>query len=128
MKNNLRLTGVLSAMSMAISMTMTSSAHAQSSVTLYGVADAGVIYKTGAGPHGGSSTSVASGVESTDRWGLRGVEDLGGGLKATFGLENGFRINTGQGINGSQPATSSVLFDRGATVGLDSDRFGAVQL
>ncbi|MFL9921699.1 porin [Paraburkholderia fungorum] len=124
MKKNIRVAGMLATLSAA----MTGSAYAQSSVTIYGIADAGVIYKTGAGAHGGNSTSVASGVESTDRWGFRGTEDLGGGLKATFNLENGYRINTGQGINGSQPTTSSVLFDRGATVGLESQKLGSVQL
>ncbi|MEX3960548.1 porin [Trinickia sp. EG282A] len=103
-------------------------ARAQSNVTLYGVTDAGVVYKTGAGPQGGRSTSVVSGVESTNRWGIRGIEDLGSGIKATFTLENGFRINNGTGINGGQSTSTTVLFDRGATVGLSSERFGGLEL
>jgi predicted porin len=108
--------------------TMAGSAHAQSSVILYGIADAGLLYKTGAGPHGagGPSVGVVSSIESTDRWGIKGVEDLGGGMSATFNLENGFRLNNGQGI-GLNGTSSSVLFDRGATVGLNS-RYGWLQL
>jgi predicted porin len=105
------------------------SAHAQSSVTLYGIVDAGVLYKTHAAAGGGSAWSVSSGIDSTSRWGLTGREDLGGGLKALFELESGFRINTGQSINGGLPtSTGNVLFDRGATVGIGSDTFGNVML
>lgn len=116
MKTHFRAAGIFA----TLSSVMMGHAHAQSSVTIYGVVDAGVAYKTGAGAHGGNSMNVLSGIESTNRWGIKGVEDLGGGLQTTFSLENGFRINTGQQINGSQPSTSQVLFDRGATVGLKS--------
>jgi predicted porin len=99
-------------------------AHAQSSVTLYGIVDSGILYKTRSGP-GGSAWSLASGGEATNRWGITGAEDLGGGWQATFALENGFRIGTGQFINGGQPATAgTVLFDRGATVGLRNGTYG----
>ncbi|MEX3937188.1 porin [Paraburkholderia phymatum] len=54
-----------------------SAAHAQSSVTLYGIADSGILYKTHAAAGGGSAWSVASGIDSTSRWGLTGREDLG---------------------------------------------------
>jgi GBP family porin len=119
----LRRAGLLAAIVTA----MVGGAHAQSSVVLYGIVDAGVLYKTGAGPRGagGPSTGVVSSIESTDRWGLRGVEDLGGGIAATFNLENGFRLNNGQGIG--MTSTSSVFFDRGATVGLKST-LGWIQL
>ena len=104
-------------------------AHAQSSVTLYGIVDSGILYKTHAAAGGGSAWSVASGIDSTSRWGLTGHEDLGGGLQALFELESAFRINTGQSINGGLPASSgTVLFDRGATVGIGSNTFGSVLL
>jgi predicted porin len=103
-------------------------AQAQSSVTLYGIVDSGILYKTHAGP-GGSAWSLATGGELTNRWGLTGSEDLGSGLHAVFALESAFRISTGAFINGGQPASAgTVIFDRGATVGLKSDTFGAVLL
>jgi predicted porin len=103
-------------------------AHAQSSVTLYGVVDSGLLYKSHSGT-GGSALSLGTGVESTDRWGLQGAEDLGNGLQATFNLESGFRINTGAFINGGQAASAGTfIFDRGATVGIRSREFGWVTL
>lgn len=104
------------------------SSYAQSSVTLYGVVDSGILYKTHAGP-GGSAWSLGTGIDSTNRWGLTGREDLGNGLYATFELESAFRINTGGLISGGQPASSgTVLFDRGATVGISSNVAGALLL
>jgi predicted porin len=106
-----------------------SAVHAQSSVTLYGIVDSGILYKTHAAAGGGSAWSLGTGIDSTNRWGLIGREDLGGGLKALFELESGFRINTGQSINGGLPTSAgNVLFDRGATVGIGSDTFGSVTL
>jgi len=103
-------------------------AWAQSSVTLYGIVDGGILYKTHVGP-GGSAWALGTGLESTNRFGLTGAEDLGGGLQATFALESAFRISTGAFINGGQPASAgTVLFDRGATVGLKSNTVGAVLL
>lgn len=97
-------------------------AHAQSSVTLYGIADVGIehINNTSAG---GAQTREVSGNLSGSRWGLKGVEDLGGGMKAIFQLENGFNINDGttaqstKGL-GANAATTARLFGRQAWVGL----------
>jgi len=97
-------------------------AHAQSSVTLYGIADVGVehINNTSAG---GGQTREASGNLSGSRWGLKGVEDIGGGMKAIFQLESGFNINDGttaqstKGL-GANAATTSRIFGRQAWVGL----------
>jgi predicted porin len=107
-------------------------AMAQSSVTVYGVADVfvGSIQTTSLAlvpvpPRLVGSeqrqTVVDSGGLSGSRWGLRGSEDLGGGLKANFVLESGFNISTGAG--GAAPA----LFDRQAFVGLGSN-WGAISL
>ncbi len=81
------------------------SAHAQSSVSLYGVLDLGLTYvnntqtgRRGQGLTGGHQFALTDGTStgvSGSRWGLRGVEDLGGGLKALFVLENGFNANNG---------------------------------
>ncbi len=81
----------LGAVSLAL-LGMAGVARAQSSVTLYGTIDAGVGYvKTNEGARWGFIDSTLSG----DRWGLKGSEDLGGGIKAIFDLENGFDIGTG---------------------------------
>jgi len=73
------------------------SAYAQSSVTLYGLMDAGITYTNNvATPTGhGAKVEFASGSSQGDRWGLKGTEDLGAGIKAIFVLENGFEIGNG---------------------------------
>lgn len=98
-------------------------AYAQSSVTLYGVADVGIEYLTNVpSPSGGSNlVRMSSGNMSTSRWGLRGTEDLGGGLKALFELESGFTLDN------AQLSSAGRLFDRGALVGLSS-QYGQVTL
>ncbi|MGN8107751.1 porin [Paraburkholderia sp. 22098] len=95
-------------------------AHAQSSVTLYGLIDAGITYTNN--QHGHSNWQETSGSVNGSRWGLRGAEDLGGGLKAIFTLENGFGINDGSLKQGGRE------FGRQAFVGLSSTQFGAVTL
>ena len=65
-------------------------AMAQSSVTLYGVADM-VLHKDK-----GASAQLTSGGVSTSRWGIKGEEDLGGGLKAGFVFEQGIALDDGQ--------------------------------
>ena len=96
----------------------TTGAWAQSSVTLYGSLDAGVAYISNVG--GSSRWILEQGNMQPDRWGLKGVEDLGGGLKAVFQLENGFYTNTGAF------AKPGVLFNRQAFVGLSSDKIGTL--
>jgi predicted porin len=99
-----------------------SAAHAQSSVTLYGIIDAGISYvnnsKTATGHD--SLTKYDDGVAQGSRWGIRGTEDLGGGLKALFVLENGF--NSGNGTLGQGGA----MFGRQAYVGLSKDGIGSL--
>ena len=74
-----------------------SCAHAQSSVTLYGLIDAGLMYTNNVKKGGsqGPLFQATSGNINGSQFGLRGSEDLGGGLKAIFMLENGFNIRTG---------------------------------
>lgn len=95
---------------------VSATAMAQSSVTLYGIVDAAVVHTTKQA--GGSKVAIDAGQMATSRWGMRGSEDLGGGLKANFGLE-------GTLVNDSGAAGN--LFDRQATVGL-SGGFGSVNL
>lgn len=95
-------------------------AHAQSSVTLYGVIDTALVYANNSG--GKSLYEMNSSNVLGNRWGLRGSEDLGSGLKAVFLLENGFASNTGRFQQGGDE------FGRQAYVGLSSDRAGTVTL
>ena len=92
-------------------------ASAQSSVTIYGVADA-AISRTDNGTT--TNTTLDSGKLSGSRIGFRGTEDLGGGLKAIFTLENGFNIDNGA------MADTARLFNRQAWVGLNGG-FGTVK-
>ncbi|NVD74292.1 porin [Duganella sp. BJB1802] len=85
-------------------------AQAQSSVTVYGIADAGLVLERG-GP-AGNTQNVSSGVGSGSRLGFKGKEDLGGGLVAGFQLENGYNIDTGTAGQGG------LLFGRQAYVSL----------
>ncbi|NHZ42864.1 porin [Massilia aquatica] len=94
-------------------------AQAQSSVQIYGLLDAGVDYASDAGAGGKSATRVSSGGMNTSRWGLRGSEDIGAGLKAVWNLEGGVLMDSG-GADGA-------LFRRQAYVGLDG-KFGRVVL
>ncbi|RQS70746.1 porin [Burkholderia sp. Bp8963] len=94
-------------------------AHAQSSVTLYGIIDEGFIFNNNA--KGGHLYGLSSGVLQGSRFGLRGTEDLGAGLKAIFVLENGFDVNSGKLGQGG------LMFGRQAYVGLSSN-FGTVTL
>jgi predicted porin len=95
-------------------------AHAQSSVTLYGLIDAGISYVNHAGANSKSLVKYDDGVAQGSRWGIKGSEDLGGGLKAIFTLENGF--NSGNGALGQ----NSREFGRQAFVGLAKDGMGSV--
>jgi predicted porin len=93
-------------------------AMAQSSVTLYGIADVWVgNVSIDDGTTDESYTQMVSGGVSTSRWGMKGSEDLGGGLKANFQLESGVDLDTGV----------SSGFGRAANVGF-SGGFGAVKL
>ena len=94
-------------------------ANAQSNVTLYGIIDEGVNVITNSG--GQHLYNLSSGEIQGSRWGVRGTEDLGGGLKAIFDLENGFDINSGKLGQGG------LMFGRQAFVGLSS-RLGTVTL
>ncbi|MFA5521375.1 MAG: porin [Castellaniella sp.] len=112
-------------------------AQAETSVTLYGIIDTGIAYErqngvvSGVNPDGSldhvkrTRTGVYDGTnlgQAGSRWGLRGVEDLGNGLRAVFQLESGFLVTTGQSAQGGR------LFGRQATVGLHGDAWGQVDL
>ncbi|NML99123.1 porin [Paraburkholderia sp. RP-4-7] len=100
---------------------LSAGAHAQSSVTLYGIVDSGVEYvshtsKTGSG----DLFRLNTGNRINSRWGVTGKEDLGDGLRSIFTLESGIAMNNGTLQQGGR------LFGRQAFVGLESDRYGSV--
>ncbi|MBN3819632.1 porin [Paraburkholderia sp. Se-20369] len=99
-----------------------SAANAQSSVTLYGLIDAGISYVNHSKSGTGSDKlfKFDDGVAQGSRWGLRGTEDLGGGLKAIFVLENGFNVGTGVAGQGQ------AMFGRQAYVGLSQTQYGTL--
>jgi predicted porin len=101
-------------------------AHAQSSVTLYGRLDAGLEYISGlpnANYTGSTSRFRAeSGDWGTSLWGMKGVEDIGGGNKVLFQLEGSFNTMNGQGPGGGG------LFNRWATVGLSNSAYGTLTM
>ena len=104
-----------------------SNASAQSNVTIYGMIDAGISRVINDSGSNGTLTSVAPGQLLPSRWGFRGEENLGGGLKARFGLEGLLQNDVGgAGIPTGTPSATS-LFDREATVGLTGG-FGTVNL
>jgi predicted porin len=114
---------ILAALPLALFM---AGAHAQSSVTLYGIVDLGIDYANnvvnGANGNivpnsGGHLVQMQSGVPAGSRWGLRGTEDLGGGTSAIFRLESGFNAATG-GLGGG------LAFSRNAYVGLKNEQYG----
>lgn len=76
---------------------VTGTAFAQSSVTLYGLLDAGLTYTNNVTKKDGqgSSLELMTGVAQGSRWGMRGSEDIGGGNKIIFQLESGFQLDTG---------------------------------
>ncbi|MFX1674813.1 porin [Paraburkholderia sp. A2WS-5] len=96
------------------------SAAAQSSVTVYGVADTFIQFLGNGAKH---SWSERSGGNTGSSFGLRGSEDLGGSLKAVFTLENGYNIS-----NGGFFVDSSALFYRQAWVGLNHAQYGSLTL
>ncbi|PXW16060.1 porin [Paraburkholderia caballeronis] len=113
MRKNLLAAGV-------IGLFAATAAHAQSSVTLYGSLDAGIAFVNNV--QGGHAWLQSTSAISSTYFGLRGAEDLGGGLKAIFTLESGFNLNNGALAN------DGALFSRQAFVGLQSNQYGALTL
>ncbi|SDI81726.1 porin [Paraburkholderia phenazinium] len=105
---------------LAVSAAFALPVFAQSSITLYGVIDEGINYTSNAGDK--SAYQLESGYAQGSRWGLKGSEDLGSGLKAIFDLENGFDVNSGALGQGGR------MFGRQAFVGLTAANYGTVTL
>lgn len=94
-------------------------AAAQSNVTIYGVLDAALSKEDTGAVNGKKTLQLNSGNQSSSRFGFRGTEDLGGGLKAIFNLEAGYALDTGVG--------DTALFGRRSVVGLESE-FGTLTI
>jgi len=94
-------------------------AAAQSNVTIYGVLDAAMSKEDTGAPGGKKGLLLNSGNQSSSRFGFRGTEDLGGGLKAIYNLEAGYALDTGVG--------DTALFGRRSVVGLES-AYGTVTI
>jgi predicted porin len=100
-------------------------AQAQSSVTLYGIVDTGLGYQSsqvstlGTTSGGRSAFKMVNGVWAGSRFGFKGAEDLGGGTKAIFQLEEGFNSSNGtMGVSG-------LMFNRQAYVGITDTKYGS---
>jgi predicted porin len=102
--------------------TLSTAALAQSSVTVYGVMDAGIQSVTKNADNAGASTKMQNGMTSPSILGFKGSEDLGGGMKANFALEA--HLSTEDGTTNQQ---GSAFFGRQANVGI-SGSFGSVAL
>jgi predicted porin len=106
-------------------------AHAQSSVTLYGVLDTGMLYQStsaanfsGTAKNLGSTWQLKDGGIFSSIWGLKGSEDIGGGYKINFKLQGSFTSTNGKsGLSDTPGATA--LFNQYATVGA-SGPFGSI--
>jgi len=111
MKKHLIAVAVLSALS--------SAAFDQSSVTLYGALDASIAYgKNAVGKK--SATYVNDSAIQSSLWGLKGTEDLGGGLKANFNLQGDVAMDTG--------AANAEFFRREANVSLSNADMGELRV
>ena len=95
----------------AVAAALSGFANAQTNVQVYGLLDLGVEHITNANANGGGVTRVTSGGSNNSRFGFRGSEDLGGGLKAVFNLEGQLDLDVG--------ASDGPLFRRQANVGLE---------
>ncbi|CAB3810523.1 porin [Paraburkholderia fynbosensis] len=109
----------------AVASAVVSVAHAQSSVTLYGVLDESVQFtNSGKSPNGkaGPVWGLGNSANNTTVWGIKGSEDLGGGMHAIFDLESGFNLGNGASTN------SGDMFSRQSWVGVKDDRWGTLTL
>ena len=109
---------------LAVAGLVSGAAFAQSNVTVFGIMDVG--YKYSWGTNGKNyedykaKSEIKAGGQDGSRFGFRGTEDLGNGLKANFEMAAGFDADTGSSYGGR-------LMSEGAFVGLSGDKWGAVK-
>ncbi|MCP5266458.1 MAG: porin [Burkholderiaceae bacterium] len=107
-----------SLLAVAVAAALPGAAFAASNVTMYGIADVSVDF-VDRGNQSRNTLFLSSGGRSTSRWGVRGAEDLGGGLKAIFQFEAGVGVDIG--------SNDANFFQRTSTVGLQGG-FGKIRL
>jgi predicted porin len=116
----------------SVLLVLTSSAHGQSSVTLYGVLDSGFLYQNANARNFRSPVNLGHVYELKDggvyssSWGMTGVEDLGGGYKVHFKLQGAFNSATG-GLRVGDTPTATAVFGQQTSVGV-SGPFGRVDI
>ncbi len=115
MKKNLCAVAVLAAMS---------GAAAAANVELYGIVDMAmsVANRTYVSKSSDTTLALKSGQQNSSRWGIRGSEDIGGGLKVGFSLENGFNADTGTLANDGR------MFGRDARLFVEGEQFGLLSV
>lgn len=124
-----------SAVGAALLAAMSGAAMAQSSVTLYGTADAGLLSISNASPgtlgyvpsaaNSGHKTTFKDGGLGASNWGLKGTEDLGNGTRAMFQFQG--NVNTASGAAGGPNSSSGQsFFNQMAVVGF-AGRFGEIK-
>ena len=112
-----------SLLAVAVAAALPAVAFAQTNVTMYGIADVGAGYVKPDQVGTSGAFRVDSGIQSTSRWGIRGTEDLGGGLSAIFNAEAEWGVDDGTGgSNGN-----GINFQRRSFVGLQG-RFGQLYM
>jgi predicted porin len=109
-----------SVIALAVLGTLHLAAHAEPTVSLYGIVDV-ALRRDSDTVADKAKLAELGGMVNTSRWGIRGSEDLGGGLNANFRLEGGINPDTGA------QAEAASLFDRRATVGL-SGKWGRLDV
>lgn len=126
------LLGLMATAAMAPAIAQSRASDASSAVSLYGVID-NAIDVARSGGSGSSTVRVQPSVGLASRFGIRGSESLGAGLRTVFTLEAGFNSDTGEwlsyagnpGYNGARPAAALTGFGRRSYVGLEG-RFGSL--
>jgi predicted porin len=116
-----------SALALAVLGAFAGAASAQSSVTLFGVVDVNMRYVN----NDSTAYSLSQDGMASSRLGFRGVEDLGGGMKASFWLEGALGPDTGTGTSsygsGNTTGPGGLMFRRRSTVSL-SNQWGELRL
>jgi predicted porin len=95
--------------------------RAQSSVTLYGIVDSGLLFQSKTAGDAGKGFASLDGGIAPSLWGVTGVEDVGGGYKIKFKLESGF-----SSVNGGFGNSNGNFFGRNAYVGIEAP-FGTLK-
>lgn len=108
-----------SLIALAMAATMPAFGQAQTNITMYGIADAAIASVKSGNPGTRNAVRLDSGTQSVSRWGMRGTEELGGGLKALFNFEAALTVDDG--------TAGALDFQRRSFVGLGGN-WGLVQL